>query len=335
MMIGRLPLGVLVGAAAGGLPPLGFGVAAGAGAAVGPLAGALVAPGLMTGGTGVGTVPGGTTAPPTSQPVTPCGSRTCRQIRPSTSRSGPSTSTGVPSASVFSTRPAAPGSERMLAPCPLVLPTCPREAGPVVVALVGRGAGAVAGVSPSDEPDPGALATGGGTLPSGTSRLAMIQPESPCGSRTLRQVWPSACWSGPTTCKSVPSGIVFIRSPDWPGTRRRLAPSPPVLPTWTRGPVAPGDCCGSGVTSAAGVGVAQIAEIEATVGDTEAVAAGVAARWSLGLVKLRMANTSAAVSATAAAATSPMAIHWARAIGLPGSDSKERVGLTGWACAPR
>src|SRR5438045_982892 len=106
MMTGRLPLGVLVGAAAGGFepppgvePPPGFGVAAGAGAAVAPAgfgvapaAGALVAAGLMTGGAGVGTVPGGTTAPPTSQPVTPDASRTWRQTRPSTSRSGPSTS---------------------------------------------------------------------------------------------------------------------------------------------------------------------------------------------------------------------------------------------------
>src|SRR5450432_671194 len=110
MMIGRLVAGVLVG------PPPGLAVAAGGrvapGAEVAPEAGACVAPagrdvaaGFITAGTGVATLPAGTTAPLTSQPVTPDESRTCRQVRPSTSRSGPSTSTGAPSASVFRTRP--------------------------------------------------------------------------------------------------------------------------------------------------------------------------------------------------------------------------------------
>ena len=67
------------------------------------------------------------------------------------------------------------------------------------------------------------------------------------------------------------------------------------------------------------------------MGEPPGVAAGVAARCSPGRVMVKMANTSAAVNATAAAATRPIAIHCARAIGLAGSASNCRFGLTGWA----
>src|SRR6185436_1847360 len=162
MMTGRSPGGVVglggAGVADVPLPLLGVepepvdGLMAGAD--VGPAAGARV-----TTGTGVATDPAGATAPRTIQPVTPLWvSRTWRQVWPSTSRSGPSTSMLEPSASVFKILPLAPGSARMFAPWPLVLPTWPRDAELGATAVVGRGAAGVFPAGAAADDDDGAPA---------------------------------------------------------------------------------------------------------------------------------------------------------------------------------
>src|SRR5436190_3029320 len=149
MITGRFGFGVAVGPDGVGAGPLGRGVAVAAVVEL-PDEVPLVAAGFTTAGAaGVGSVPGGTTAPATSQPVTPALSRTWRQVVPLTTRSGPSTSIGAPSASVFRTLP--PGSERMLAPWPLVLPIWPRPEPPLVARGIGVAAAAAGpGVAPVD-----------------------------------------------------------------------------------------------------------------------------------------------------------------------------------------
>src|SRR4051812_5435826 len=76
---------------------------------------------------------------------------------------------------------------------------------------------------------------------------------------------PSTVRSGPITSTVLPSGIVFTLSPVEPGSRRRLAPSLPVLATWRRWPT-PG---GVGVGAlGGGVDVAKIWETDdGTVGE--------------------------------------------------------------------
>src|SRR5215212_4938752 len=183
--------------------------------------------GRALGGAGVGKVPGGTTAPRTIHPVTPAESRTCRQTWPSTSRSGPSTSTFAPSASVLSTRPLGPGSDRMLAPWPPVLPTWPRAAPGLATGAVvaGGAAGAPDDGAPADA-DVAAATWVGGAVPSATRKLDVTQPLSPSGSRTLTQRVPPMSRGSPRTSTSVPSGMILTSSPVWPGSRLRLTPSP-------------------------------------------------------------------------------------------------------------
>ena len=223
----------------------------------------------------------------------------------------------APSASVFRIRPPEPGSERMFAPWPLVLPTCPR-AGRARRDGGGRPRGGggrrqrLACRRPARGSSRGCRPPAPSLRPPGSCRRSS-RPR-PGASRTFRQMIPSTVRSGPTTSTRLPSGIGLERSPPWPGSRRRFAPSAPVFATWSRWPTP----CGVGVGAfGGGVDVAKIwATDEATVGEaSDRQRRRRRDVWAPGRTIVSTTKTRPAVSATASAAASPSPIHWARGIG--------------------
>jgi hypothetical protein len=154
---------------------------------VGVLLGASVAAGVAV-AAGVGVATDRTTST-TSQPVVPLSPRTLRQVRPSTSRSGPAIVNRVPSGTVWRMRPVVPGSARRLAPCPPVPNTSTRSGaagsgvavvGVAVATIVVPGV-AVDGVPPPElDVDTGVAGLVGVAVGVGNARSAVetIQPTS-------------------------------------------------------------------------------------------------------------------------------------------------------------